>query len=62
LKKTGGMTAEIYVMGVLPQYHHQGIGIALWESFLDYARKSGCEYVQVKTVQTGPLHGIRPDK
>ncbi len=53
LKKTGGMTSEIYVMGVLPEYHHQRIGTALWESFLSYAKKNGYEYVQVKTVQTG---------
>ena len=53
LKKTGDMTAEIFMMGVLPQYHHQEIGTALWESFLSYAKKNGYEYAQVKTVQTG---------
>ena len=40
LSKTGGAAAEIYVMGVLPQNHHQGIGTALWESFLYMREKA----------------------
>lgn len=53
LKETSTFTAEIYVMGVLKEKHHQGIGTALWEAFAEYAREKGYEYVQVKTVQKG---------
>ncbi len=53
LKETSESTAEIYVMGVLREYHHRGIGTALWQSFLAYAKEYGYEYIQVKTVQTG---------
>lgn len=53
LKETAAYTAEIYVMGVLKEYHHCGIGKALWEAFLSYAQDHGYEFVQVKTVQKG---------
>jgi len=53
LKETSESTAEIYVMGVLKQRHRGGIGTALWNSFLRYAREKGYEYAQVKTVQSG---------
>lgn len=53
LKETAPKTAEIYVMGVLQDSHRKRIGTALWESFLQYAKNQGYEYVQVKTVQSG---------
>lgn len=53
LKETGRFTVEIYVMGVLEEYHRKRIGHQLWESFLQYARENGYEYVQVKTVKKG---------
>ena len=45
------MTAEIYVMGILKEYHRNGLGHLLWEAFLEYAKEHGYEYVQVKTVK-----------
>jgi ribosomal protein S18 acetylase RimI-like enzyme len=53
LKETSSCTCEIYVMGITKKYHHQGIGTELWYHFLDYAKKNGYEYVQVKTLQSG---------
>jgi GNAT superfamily N-acetyltransferase len=47
-------TAEIHVMGVLPQWHRRGIGTALVERAEAVARASGCEYLEVKTL--GPSH------
>ena len=53
LKETGMHTAEIYVMGILPAYHRCGIGKVLWNAFVEFAKKKGYEYVQVKTVKRG---------
>ena len=53
LKETSRYTAEIYVMGVLKESHHHGIGAVLFQVFQDYARSHGYEYLQVKTVQKG---------
>ncbi len=53
LKETAGHTAEIYVMGILKEYHRRGIGTELWTAFLNYAKDKGYHYVQVKTVQKG---------
>ena len=53
LKETSPYTAEIYVMGVLPAFHRQGIGKALFEALHDYACSQGYEFLQVKTVQEG---------
>ena len=40
-------------MGVLPEYHRQGIGTRLFLALKAYAESEGFEYMQVKTVQTG---------
>lgn len=53
IKETGAYTAEIYVMGVLKDVHHQGVGTALVKECISYAREHGYEYLQVKTVQEG---------
>ncbi|MBQ3559093.1 MAG: GNAT family N-acetyltransferase [Agathobacter sp.] len=53
LKKTSKSTAEIYVMGVLKEYHRMGIGRLLYEAFEQYAKEQGYEFVQVKTVKKG---------
>ena len=53
LKETSDATAEIYVMGILKEYHRKGIGHHLWEVFLQYAKEHGYEFVQVKTVKKG---------
>lgn len=53
LKATSPCTAELAVMGVLPEYHRRGIGRALFETFRQYAREEGFAFLQVKTVQDG---------
>lgn len=53
MKPTSRYTAEIYVMGVMPQHHRQGAGRALMQALKDYAVQHGYEYLQVKTVQKG---------
>jgi ribosomal protein S18 acetylase RimI-like enzyme len=50
LKEHNEFTGEIYVMGVAPEYHHQGIGKALIESSVEYCRNRGLEFLQVKTL------------
>ena len=53
LKETSPYTAELAVMGVLPEYHRRGIGRALFAAFRQYAQAHGCLFLQVKTVQEG---------
>lgn len=53
LKQTSPATAEIYVMGVLKEYHHMGIGRELYRAFESFAQSHGYSYAQVKTVQMG---------
>lgn len=53
LKTTSEYVAEIYVMGVLPQYHREGVGRKLFEAFAAFAKEHGYEYLQVKTVEKG---------
>jgi ribosomal protein S18 acetylase RimI-like enzyme len=42
--------AEVYVMGVLPQYHRHGIGRQLLEHAERSLAADGVEYLQVKTL------------
>lgn len=53
LMETGKDTAELAVMGVLKQYHRQGIGRALFETARVCALQKGYSFLQVKTVQMG---------
>ncbi|MCI8627243.1 MAG: GNAT family N-acetyltransferase [Lachnospiraceae bacterium] len=53
LKETSPATAEIYVMGVLPEWHRNGLGSGLFEALRKYAKKQGYSFLQVKTVQKG---------
>lgn len=53
LKQTGKDTAELSVMGVLKEYHRQGIGRALFAAARAAAREEGYSFLQVKTVQMG---------
>jgi chloramphenicol 3-O-phosphotransferase/GNAT superfamily N-acetyltransferase len=50
LKVHNPHAAEIHVMGVRPEAHHQGIGRALLERAEAYLRQQGVEYFQVKTL------------
>jgi GNAT superfamily N-acetyltransferase len=42
--------AEVHVMGVLPQHHHQGIGRALLQAAEAWLIAEGVAYLQVKTL------------
>lgn len=53
LKETSIYTAEIYVMGVLKNYHNNGIGKMLFNAFYNYAKQHNYEFIQVKTVKQG---------
>ena len=44
LKETGKATAELAVMGVLPEYHRQGIGRALFEAAREEAVRMGHQF------------------
>lgn len=53
MKQTGAVTGEIFVMGVLPEFHRAGVGRQLVETLEAHAREAGCRYLQVKTVRIG---------
>lgn len=53
LNPTSEASAEVYVMGVLPEYHRRGLGRKLYESLEQYAQGTGYRFVQVKTVKMG---------
>lgn len=53
LKETGKATVELSVMGVLPEFHRQGIGRALFAAARETAARAGYAFMQVKTVQMG---------
>ena len=50
IKENNQYTAEIYVMGVLPDYHKQGIGRSLFNGDLGWSKEHGYEFLQVKTL------------
>ncbi len=43
-------TGDIFACGVLPDYHHQGIGSALYKEAEAYFIENDCTYVMVKTL------------
>lgn len=53
LKETSSYVVEIYVMGVLKEFHKQNIGKELLASAEKYAKNSGYNFMQVKTVKEG---------
>lgn len=56
LKQHFAQSAEILIMGCLPEVHRQGLGRELVEAAEDWLEDQGVEYLQVKTL--GPS---RPD-
>ncbi len=52
----GPYAAEVYVMGVLPEYHRNGIGRIMLRTAEAMLARSGVEFLQVKT-----LSGSKPD-
>lgn len=53
LKETGKDTLELAVMGVLKEYHRQGIGRKMFRIAKGIAHEKGYSFLQVKTVQMG---------
>ena len=53
LKETGRATVELYVMGVLKEFHRKGIGRELFRRAREEAVEQGYSFIQVKTVQMG---------
>ena len=53
LKETGNATVELAVMGVMKEYHRNGVGRELVEKAKYAARADGYEFMQVKTVKMG---------
>lgn len=53
LKETSIYTVEIYVMGVLKEFHRDKIGTKLFKACYNYAKNQGYLYMQVKTVKDG---------
>ena len=43
-------SAEIYVMGLRPEYHGMGLGRQLMDAMKEYGRACGIRYLQVKTL------------
>ena len=52
-KKTSDYTIEIFVMGVLKNYHRKNIGRNLFEKSIEFLKKYNYEFVQVKTLKEG---------
>jgi len=50
LKQHNTYSAEVYVMGILPTMHHQGIGRELLLAAQDWLKAQAVEYLQVKTL------------
>ena len=53
LKETGNATVELAVMGVMKEYHRNGVGRELADKAKEAARADGYEFMQVKTVKMG---------
>ena len=53
LKETGRQTVELAVMGVLLEYHRNGLGRALFTEAQRTAAIEGYSFMQVKTVKMG---------
>jgi len=49
----GHYAAEVYVMAVLPEHHHAGIGRAMLERIEATLGRAGVEFLQVKTLAAG---------
>lgn len=53
MKETGNSIVELYIMGVLMEFHRNGIGKELFNHAKKVASEKGYSFIQVKTVQMG---------
>ena len=53
MRQTSPVAAEIFVMGVVPGHHREGIGRSLFSALREEARAQGYRYLHVKTVRMG---------
>ena len=56
LKIHNAFTADIYVIGVLEEYHGRGLGRLLVEAAERYCKKNGCIYLTVKTLDASAAY------
>lgn len=52
-KETSDYTIEIFVMGVLKNYHRKNIGRYLFEKSIEILKTYNYEFIQVKTLKEG---------
>ena len=50
IKTQYGRTGDIYVLGVLPEYHRRGVGRLLVSKAEEYLRSNNYKYIIVKTL------------
>ncbi|MBD9060712.1 MAG: N-acetyltransferase [Ruminococcaceae bacterium] len=53
LRETSPCAAEVFIIAVRKEFQRHKIGKALFTALLNYARRQGYEYLQVKTLRTG---------
>ena len=57
LKIHNEYTIDMYTMGVLREYHRQGVGRAMLEAVEDYGRRNGFKFITVKTLEASAQYG-----
>ncbi|SDO70762.1 GNAT family N-acetyltransferase [Clostridium gasigenes] len=58
LKETSPFTVELYVMGVLKEFHRNKIGNDLFKTCYEYSKDQGYLYMQVKTVKKAVMRSM----
>jgi len=55
IKQHNEYSAEIHIIGVYPDLHHQGVGRALLEKAEEFLKQQRIEYLQVKTLSSSSI-------
>jgi ribosomal protein S18 acetylase RimI-like enzyme len=50
LKVNYGVNCDLYVLGILPEFHHQGLGQRMIAFIEEYCREQDIRYLSVKTL------------